>query len=97
MPRALTLAVGLLAAASTARSEEAITPETVAAIKKAAVFVRVEGDTWAATGSGFVVAADDKGVLVATNHHVASPTPPTPRPSPRPTPTATSRSSGSWA
>jgi len=85
MPRALTLAVGLLAAASTARSEEAITPETVAAIKKATVFVRVEGDTWAATGSGFVVAADDKGVLVATNHHVASPTPPAPRPGARAT------------
>ena len=73
MIRLVSLAAGLVALATTARGDDAITPETVEAVKKATVFVRVEGDDWAATGSGFVVAADDNRALVATNHHVIAP------------------------
>lgn len=40
------------------------------------MFVRVEAGDWSATGSGFVVAGDDKALLVATNDHVASARPP---------------------
>ena len=35
------------------------------------MFIRVEGDGWAATNSGFVVAGDGKALLIATNDHVA--------------------------
>jgi S1-C subfamily serine protease len=83
MTRALTLAVGLLfIVASPARADDTIAPETVAAIKAAAVYVRVEGDGWGASGSGFVVAADKERLLVVTNHHVAVKLPPGVRPKP---------------
>src|SRR5581483_12400522 len=65
--------------------DDSIAPETVQAVKKATVFVRVEGDGWTVSGSGFVVSADAGTVLVATNHHVAVPTPPAgARPSAKP-------------
>ena len=70
MPRFLILTAVVLACANSARADD-ITPETVDAVKKATVFVRVEGDGWSGSGSGFVIAADDKGVLIVTNHHVA--------------------------
>lgn len=68
-----------------AAAEDAITPETIDAVKKATVFIRVQGDGWAAAGSGFVVRVGDAGVLVATNDHVAAAVPPPGvRPSARP-------------
>ncbi|MDB5309542.1 MAG: serine protease [Gemmataceae bacterium] len=83
MQRALTLAVGLLAlAAPPARADDVIAPETVATIKAATVYVRVEGDGWGGSGSGFVVAGDKERVLVVTNHHVAVKLPPGARPKP---------------
>jgi S1-C subfamily serine protease len=83
MPRALTLAAGLLVlVAPPARADDSIAPETVAAIKAATVYVRVEGDGWGGSGSGFVVAADKERLLVVTNHHVAVKLPPGARPKP---------------
>jgi S1-C subfamily serine protease len=72
MPRLIMFAVGVGLLAHAVRAEDSIAPETVEAVKKATVFIRIEGDGWAASGSGFVVAADDKAVLIATNHHVAT-------------------------
>src|SRR5437868_1494275 len=71
----------LLAAVSCAwpaagRAQDAIAPETVEAVKKATVFIRVEADGRSASGSGFVVAADGPSVLVATNDHVVASKPP---------------------
>jgi len=68
--------VVLMAFALPAGADDALVPATVAAVKKASVYIRAEGDGWGATGSGFVVAADGKGLLIATNHHVAVPDPP---------------------
>ncbi|HEY1186974.1 MAG TPA: serine protease, partial [Gemmata sp.] len=59
-----------------AQSDDAIAAETVSALKAASVYVRVEGDGWKGSGSGFVVAADKDRVLVVTNHHVALKPPP---------------------
>lgn len=67
------LALGLLGfMTSIARADDAISPETISAIKAATVYIRMEGgDGWGGSGSGFVVAADKDRVLVVTNHHVA--------------------------
>jgi S1-C subfamily serine protease len=70
MIRTLPLAAGLLFIASIAPAQEAIIPDTVTAVKRATVFLSVEGPTWKASGSGFVIAADKGTVLIATNHHV---------------------------
>ncbi|QJW97206.1 S1C family serine protease [Frigoriglobus tundricola] len=72
MPRSLILAVAFFSLVPGARSQDTIAPETVEAVKKATVFIRVEGDDWTATGSGFVISGDDKVVLIATNDHVAA-------------------------
>jgi S1-C subfamily serine protease len=76
MPRFLLPALALLSLAPPARSQDAISPETLAAVKKATVFIRLEAAGWSATGTGFVVADDGKAVLIATNDHVASARPP---------------------
>jgi len=75
MSRLLTLAVAVAAVPQFARGDDGIAPETVLAVKKATVLVLVKGDGWEASGSGFVVAADDRRVLVATNQHVVVPKP----------------------
>lgn len=74
--------VGLLAPLTLARADDALTAETVAAVKAASVYVRVEGDGWGGSGSGFVVAADKDRVLVVTNHHVAVKVPAGAKPKP---------------
>ncbi|VTR96086.1 trypsin-like serine protease with c-terminal pdz domain : Trypsin-like serine protease with C-terminal PDZ domain OS=Singulisphaera acidiphila (strain ATCC BAA-1392 / DSM 18658 / VKM B-2454 / MOB10) GN=Sinac_0451 PE=4 SV=1: Trypsin_2 [Gemmata massiliana] len=71
MPRALLFVAALVVGTLSTRADEGLTPETVTAVKRAAVFVRVEGTDWGASGSGFVVAADKERVLIVTNHHVA--------------------------
>jgi S1-C subfamily serine protease len=58
------------------RAEDSISPEAVTAVKKATTYLRVEGDGWTVSGSGFVVATDDKSALIATNYHVVVPTAP---------------------
>jgi S1-C subfamily serine protease len=74
MFRQLIRFAALVLLAAHARADDAIPPETVDAVKKATVFVRVQGTGWKASGSGFVVAAEKDYVLVATNYHViASP------------------------
>ncbi len=78
--------VGLvLIFADTARTDDAIPPDTVAAVKHATVFVRVQGPTWKASGSGFVVSTDKDSVLVATNYHVIAPADYDKKPRPGPT------------
>ncbi len=73
MRRHLLPALLCLFALTPARSDDALPPEVVDAVKKATVFVRVEGDGWSATGSGFVVSGSEQAVLIATNHHVITP------------------------
>lgn len=72
MSRLLALAAGLTVLTATVRADDSIAPETLDAVKKATVFVRIEGDGWSASGSGFVVHADPTAVLIATNQHVVS-------------------------
>jgi hypothetical protein len=76
VPRFLFLTAGLIAFSPTVRADEAIAPETVELVKKATVYIRIETDTWISSGTGFVISSDEKNVLIATNHHVALPTPP---------------------
>ncbi len=76
MPQRLALLATLLALAPVVRGDDALPAEVGGAVKSATLFVRAEGDGWGATGTGFVVFADDKAVFVATNHHVATPSPP---------------------
>ena len=52
---------------------EAISPKTLAAIKRATVFVKVDSKGHAASGSGFVVKVDGETALIVTNHHVIEP------------------------
>jgi len=68
MRRAVVLAA-LVALAATARSEDA-PAEVVTAVKRATVFIQVEGAGWKGSGSGFVVRADKGTALVVTNYHV---------------------------
>lgn len=75
MFRFLSIAATLVVLSPTIHADE-ITPETVNLVKKATVFIRIEGDTWIGSGSGFVIGSDGKNVLIATNHHVAVPKPP---------------------
>src|SRR5436190_12721154 len=76
MLRFLILAASFSISPSAIRAQEIIAPETVEAVKKATVFVRVEGEGWTSTGSGFVIISDEKSVLIATNDHVAAAKPP---------------------
>jgi S1-C subfamily serine protease len=73
-----------------ANADDAIPPETVAAVKHATVFIQVSGTGFKASGSGFVVRADKDTALVATNYHVIS-TPENDK-KPRLSPTEVSRS-----
>ena len=83
MTRSPALAVGLLTLlVPPSRADDPIVPDTVAAVKAATVYVRVEGEGWGGSGSGFVVAADPDRVLVVTNHHVAVKVPAGARPKP---------------
>ena len=51
----------------------AIPLDVLAAIKKATVFVKVQVQGRAFSGSGFVVKMDDGTAYVVTNHHVIEP------------------------
>jgi S1-C subfamily serine protease len=73
MRRALALAFGLALLSGSTRADDAIPPETVDAVKKATVFVRVQVGASKGSGSGFVVSADKDSVLIATNYHVVNP------------------------
>ncbi|MFO0956052.1 MAG: trypsin-like peptidase domain-containing protein [Isosphaeraceae bacterium] len=64
--------ISLVAAvvSGTAVAEDSIPAETVVALKRATVFVRVESPSGKGSGSGFVVRAEKDSVLIATNMHV---------------------------
>src|SRR5439155_19999046 len=47
---------------------------TIPEVKKATVYLKVRGDTWGGSGSGFVIQAGTAGdALIATNAHVVQP------------------------
>ena len=73
MRRPLPLLAGIVFLVTTARGDEGIPPDTVVAVKRATVFIRVQAADGKATGSGFVIATDKDTVLIATNYHVVGP------------------------
>jgi len=58
---------------SHAFAQDSISPKTLAAIKRATVFVKVDVQGLSASGSGFVIKVDGDSALVVTNHHVIEP------------------------
>src|SRR5262249_54968844 len=56
-----------------ARADDAIPAKTLADLKAATVFVKVEAGRAAASGSGFVIRVDDDTALIVTNEHVVTP------------------------
>jgi S1-C subfamily serine protease len=76
--------------ASPTLAQDALPPATLANLKAATAFIKVEVPGGTATGSGFVIKVDDGNALVVTNHHViepkllaeAPPAPPRDRPRP---------------
>ncbi len=65
------LSLGVLVAPAAA-ADEALAPETLAALKDSTVYIKVEKDQDRASGSGFLVrVAGDTGYVV-TNHHVVT-------------------------
>ncbi len=60
--------------ASPLSADEGLSPKTLAAIKRATVFIEVEVEGLSASGSGFVVSVDGTSALIVTNHHVVEPT-----------------------
>src|SRR5262249_49852109 len=72
MRRFATLAmVALLAAPAVA--QETMSPEVLAAVKKASVFIRLDAGDGGGTGSGWVAVVDGARALIVTNNHVAPP------------------------
>lgn len=68
------LAIGLVfALALPSVADDGIPAKTLAEIKAATVFVKVETTRVAGSGSGFVVQVDKDSVLVVTNEHVVHP------------------------
>jgi S1-C subfamily serine protease len=51
-------------------SDVAISPATLAAVKRATVFIRVKHDKGSSSGSGFVISATGDRALIVTNQHV---------------------------
>jgi hypothetical protein len=58
---------------SSASAQDSISPKTLAAIKRATVFVKVDVKGVSTSGSGFVIQVDGESALVVTNHHVIEP------------------------
>lgn len=56
-----------------ARADDAIPLETVQAIKKATVYVKVRAGRVSSTGSGFLMNVEGTTGLIVTNHHVVYP------------------------
>lgn len=62
----------LVAVAVAAPAADVIQADTVIAVKHASVYVRAQNGATKATGSGFVAAAPEGALLVATNAHVVT-------------------------
>jgi S1-C subfamily serine protease len=72
--RTTLLALLSLACLTTSASgEDAISTKTLAAIKRATVFIKVDVQGLSGSGSGFVMKVDGDTALVVTNHHVVEP------------------------
>src|SRR6516162_200178 len=54
-------------------ADEAISAKTLAAIKQATVYVKVQSEGINVSGSGFVMKVDGDSALIVTNHHVIEP------------------------
>ena len=65
------LCVTCLAAQATA--QDSMSPKTLAVIKGATVFVRVNVKGLEGSGSGFITNVDGEAALLVTNHHVIEP------------------------
>jgi S1-C subfamily serine protease len=75
MSRRCAVVAGLVLLTLPLAAQDSIPPETITAVKRATVFIQVQGTqgpVWKATGSGFVVSGSKDTLLVATNHHVIS-------------------------
>ena len=59
--------------ATSAGADDSLPPETVAAIKAATVFVKVEADGLSGSASGFVIKTEGDAAYIVTNHHVIEP------------------------
>ncbi len=53
-------------------ADEGISPQKLADLKAATVYVKVDAKDFGATGSGFLIRVDGDAGLVATNHHVVA-------------------------
>lgn len=73
MRRSFLLILCLACVSRSLAADDAISPQTLKAVKAATVFIMVKADGKAASGSGFVVKADDSGIYVVTNYHVIEP------------------------
>src|SRR5262249_8491964 len=58
---------------TSASGEDAISAKTLAAIKRATVFIKVDVQGLSGSGSGFVMKEDGDTALVVTNYHVVEP------------------------
>ena len=56
-----------------AQADDAIPAATLATIKAATVFVKVEVEGMSGSGSGFVIKTDGNSAYIVTNHHVVEP------------------------
>jgi hypothetical protein len=72
LPKSILVPATLLLVGQVCRADEAIAPETVQAVKRAAVFIRIELNGKEASGSGFVVGRDGDKALIITNQHVVA-------------------------
>jgi hypothetical protein len=72
MRYAFAVLVSSLATTGIVRGEDVPSKEIIDSVKRATVFVQVEGAGWKGTGSGFVVKVAKETLFVATNYHVLS-------------------------
>jgi hypothetical protein len=63
----------LLSWFGTASADEALSPDTLQAIKNATVYIKIEVAGQQASGSGFLVKVDGETGYIVTNQHVADP------------------------
>jgi hypothetical protein len=59
-----------LLVASIVQGDDSIPAKKLDEMKAATVYVKVDGGQWAATGSGFLIRADEETGMIVTNHHV---------------------------
>jgi hypothetical protein len=80
LSKSLLLSCCLLLLGLEVRSDDSISPDTVQAVKRAAVFIRVAAGGKEGSGSGFVVKGQGDHALIVTNQHVLAVTSQGPKP-----------------